>query len=235
MAQIIFGLGSSSGPARIPKGRPGAGRFAPDTRTHQEIKDTNAAVAKAFQAQVVDVVRTMPLKRKNVSTGRLEKAMANNKNRHADLFSWGVGDIDYLDQSIAKYWRMIEYGSAGIYGGGRGMTGQKIYGVWGGSIQGYYTNRWGLQPQAGGPWRTAAVNGKLRGMNAKFARKKKIPPMIIQHEIEPHHYFRTAEETYQPGARWSNEIENILSASVSRALTTNTQPVYVRRAMGNRR
>jgi hypothetical protein len=227
---IVFGVSPSAQPARIPRGQPGAGQFTSDDRTHAQIRDLNANVAKAFQAHVIETYQAMPLKRPGVSSGRLEKALANPENRTYSTFGWGVGNIDYLDRSEAKYWRMIEEGSAGIYGGGRGMIGQKIYGVWGGSIQGYYENRWGLQPRAGGPWRTAAENGKLRGMTAKAAKKRKMPAMIVQHEIEPHHYFRDADETYAPTAVWAAGIEDILRGALGRELTVNTQPVHVRRA-----
>lgn len=236
--ELAMKLGAAEGavgPARIPKGQPGAGTFTFDTRTHREIRDLNASAAKTFQAHLVETYQATPLKRPGVSSGRLEKALANPDNRFDGLFGWGVGDVKYLNGSVAKYWRMIEEGSADIYAHGTGMIDKKIYGVWGGSIAGYYTGRWGEVPMAGGPWRNAAEDGKLRGFNKKFAKKKKIPAMIITQEIQPHHYFRTANRTFRPTAEWAYQVEEILSVAFHRALTVNTQPIYVRRAMSSRR
>ena len=125
-------------------------------------------LAQEAQANVVSNIESSVTRRK-VSTGRLARVTADPKNRYADQFGFGVGVVDFLDKSMAKYWRSFEEGPAKAWAdtpGGRGsMVGMQLRGRFGGTISGWSETRTpGPQPQplADKPW--GAAGGKLRWM-----------------------------------------------------------------------
>jgi hypothetical protein len=89
----------------------------------KEMVAINRARAAEFQANVVQNIKERTL-RKTASTGRLIEVTASKKNvsfanakggQTFSTFGWYVGMTDYLDHSIAKYWRTIEEGSKAVW------------------------------------------------------------------------------------------------------------------------
>lgn len=78
-------------------------------------------------------------------TGRLRSALKNPANRYrvasgtAAQFGQGLMNPEYLDQSVARYWRIIEYGSKVAAPRWIGplvdRNGIPLYGKWGDSLQ----------------------------------------------------------------------------------------------------
>lgn len=134
----VFAVTSESGR------RDERGRFISPEYSVRLMLQANKAAATQVQADVVAFTQER-IKRRAVSTGRLTKVTASAQNAYATEFGWGVGDEDYLDRSVAKYWRQIEQGYSG-------HVGRSIRGFWGGSIAGFYENAWGRVPRGGAPY-----------------------------------------------------------------------------------
>jgi hypothetical protein len=137
------------------------------TSVQREMDRLNRNMARQMQEGVVaDTYRR--LDRPGVSTKRLKRSLSDPKHRQPAAGGYQYGfelfDLKRLDQSEAKYWRLIEYGTREVLGGrwtGRMVDSEGIplFGRWGGSINGYYTNRWGKVPRAGAPF--GGQGGKL--------------------------------------------------------------------------
>jgi len=177
------------------------------TSVQQEIDRLNRTMARNIQQGVVNETYGTLL-RPSVKTNRLRKAYLGPKQIQPAPggFQYGVGVFDpvLLDQSEAKYWRLIEYGTKEVLGGrwtGRMVDSQGIplFGRWGGTIKGYYTNRWGRVPSAGPPWnveggklkvapqsiREAMVrNSTGKAPKAPYRRKHIVPANAIAHNWE---------------------------------------------------
>jgi hypothetical protein len=158
--------------------RDAKGRF---TVIQREWDRVNRRTARNIQQGVVADTYAS-LDRPSVSTRRLRAAyLAPGQVQPAPGgFQYGFGVFDYekLDKSDAKYWRLIEFGTKATLGGrwtGKMVDseGVPLYGRWGGSITGYYTNRWGRVARAGPPWNVEA--GKLR-VAPKSVREQLIRP-----------------------------------------------------------
>lgn len=81
--------------------------------------------SQEYQEQVADYIHSHLLRRED-STGRLEEVTRSEGNRVVNQTHWRVGIPSYLNRSQAKYWRLIEQGSAGLYAGGRGFRGTPL-------------------------------------------------------------------------------------------------------------
>lgn len=158
----------------------------------------NRRLAEQVQVRAVEILEES-IVRPSVSTQRLAKVTADAKNIFvsADGNTWGVGVEDYLDGSVARYWRMIEEGSDRIYGGGTGMFGREIF--WN-PFRGRAQNAWGGSVDdggrhAGGPW--GVSNGKVDAITYSKGRQLEgrfrwYHPIIIGREIAPHRYYAQA-------------------------------------------
>lgn len=130
------------------------------TSAQREIAQVNRAAAEGMQKAAVRYTYEN-LERPNVQTGRLQRALSNpahiSYSGAGPQFGFGVFDQQILDRSQAKYWRSVEYGTKKVFGSrwtGRMVDkdGVPLFGRWGGSIQGMYSNRWGVVPRAGAPF-----------------------------------------------------------------------------------
>lgn len=79
--------------------------------------------------------------RKSVSTGRLLRVTMDPKNvvsarTSEDQFTVGLGNVEWLDRSIARYWRTIEEGSAATWTK-RSFMSLNLQGIWGPNL-GHY-------------------------------------------------------------------------------------------------
>lgn len=137
------------------------------TKAQREIGLRNRELARRMQDNVVKETYGNLL-RPSTSTKRLRKAWMDPGHlfipQGGAQYGFGMFDFELMDRSEAKYWRLIEYGSKDVLGArwtGRMVDSEGIplFGRWGGSIRGFYTNRWGKVPAAGPPW--GATNGKL--------------------------------------------------------------------------
>lgn len=116
-------------------------RTMPWSRVERTLERYSHAMAADLQEMVVDEY-TRTRKRKDVSTGRLDAATLDRRNREVAKNGFSVGLESWLNKSQAKYWRQIEEGT-------RVHVGRHLYGVFGATFSGgYYPgNRW--------PWRNA--------------------------------------------------------------------------------
>lgn len=186
----------------------------------REMHQVNRAGAFAIQNAVIKDTYSR-LDRPNTQTGRLERALSDP--RHVGQlpgfsgFQHGftVFNPEILDRSQAKYWRAIEFGSAAVFGAkwrGRMVDkdGIPLFGSWGGTVKGFYTNRWGTVARAGAPFTRYGANssGKLRPLPQKVReaminsdptqrrlRKPPKAPYRSKH-IEPKHAMERAFERY---------------------------------------
>lgn len=117
-----------------------AGRF---TSAQAALYQQNRELAMTLQYQVARRIQN-DLKRPGVSTGRLVRATMDPQNRVSDRFYMGVGNERFLNNSIAKYWRTIEEGSAATWTK-RKFTSLPLQGFWG-------TNLSGFNQGPSGPW-----------------------------------------------------------------------------------
>lgn len=141
----------------------------------KEIGIRNRQIARNLQEETVKLTYSRLL-RPSVSTDRLRKALsdpgeirfgATGKTGDAQ-YGFGVYDTSRggsLDRSRAKYWRIIEYGSAtaapNYLGALVDRQGIPLFGRWGGTISGFSAGR----PIGGPPW--VAAGGKLRPFSAQ--------------------------------------------------------------------
>lgn len=77
-------------------------------------------------------------RRPKVSTGRLDEATLDERNRRIDKGGFGIGLPTYLNRSQAKYWRQIEYGTS-VH------RGRYLYGMFGATLTGSYSKRGNAQ------------------------------------------------------------------------------------------
>lgn len=117
---------------RVPKGYPGAGQF---TRGYAPARTADEALNR-IQSQFNRYATTMAddvaayyddHRRRSGATGRLQRATLDPRNRIVTRTSLDVGIPDFLDNSVAKYWRTIEEGSAVTMP--TNWLGRKIYGA----------------------------------------------------------------------------------------------------------
>lgn len=155
--------------------------------------------------------------RRGVSSGRLKGAILDPKNRMVTPFVMGVGRMDWLDKSQAKYWRGIEVGTDQFVG-----NFIKAGWLWGGSLSGHYggTSRFGPYPLADQPFSRSMPgrgDGRVRPMSkatayrflaAQGMRKRdaymtvrSMKPVEIKRAIHAHWMFREAWREFDAEAK----------------------------------
>lgn len=214
---------STGGRVRVPAGatyaKPGSFASGGTPEFRRALRDINRRRAKELQADVVDNVRR-GIQRRTVSSGRLAAVTGDPRNATWDDFGYGVGDIDFLDRSIAKYWRQIEQGY-------EGHVGRTIHGFWGGSI----TRISGDRVYAGAPWYRhgsrrsdmfiPATGFREQGRFAKFGANddeetaaRSVPNFArtttIKNPIEAHYDYRDAKRSFEPGRRGVEDVTDLL-------------------------
>lgn len=180
---------------------------------YAELVRANQRMAERVQGFAVQNLVQNPWRRPNVTTGRLIRVTADPRNRFvaADGTGWAVGVRSYLDNSVAKYWRTIEEGSAATWPGG--MRGLRIYGRWGGNVSGWYTNRWGPQPKATGPWSPRdGGRGKLRGINHAVSEARGLSFVTVKREIQGIQYYSRAWDQAEVNAVSRKQVRDLLRA-----------------------
>lgn len=161
------------------------------TSAQAGMRAKNERLADRIQARVVANIQER-IQRRAVSSNRLVKVTADRKNRYADQFRIEVGIEDFLNHSIAKYWRTIEEGSAVVWadtpGGRSQFRGMKLRGYFGGTLSGMYENAWGMVPRGGSP-----ITWIGQGSGGKFIPNKKARSRgKVKKEIDPMHAYRDA-------------------------------------------
>lgn len=147
-----------------------------------------------MQGEVLARIRNNTL-RKAVSTGRLLRVTADPKNVVAvrtaeDQFTVGLGNVDFLNSSIAKYWRTIEEGSAATWTK-RSFLSLPLQGIWGPNLGEYY--------RPSNPW-VGLGNGDNVGSRGgemyhpfrigRGGGPSPLPVFRPKHEIRPQHAYR---------------------------------------------
>lgn len=117
------------------------------------------SVAKAAKASQV---------RPGVSSGRLQSALLDRRNRFASKEGYGVGKPEFLDQSQAKYYRQIDQGYSG-------HVGREIRGLFGSSLTGEFGgfSPFGPYPIAGPVFTGIGAKGQRGGRLLPFGYSKK--------------------------------------------------------------
>lgn len=77
-------------------------------------RQRNGEMAVRVQAAVLSQIQER-IERRAASSGRLLRVTAASENAQYDTWSIGVGNVPFLDSSIAKYWRTFEQGSLGLW------------------------------------------------------------------------------------------------------------------------
>ena len=139
------------------------------SRVEEIMQRYYAQMASELQAMVVEESQKSR-ERPNVSSGRMDAATLDERNRILDKGGFGVGVASFLDKSQAKYWRQIEEGFGG-------HVGRQVYGIFGATLTGR------LRPGRRFPsWRNASagpgwsfVGGSTGG---SFMPKKALPAAV---------------------------------------------------------
>lgn len=161
-----------------------------------EVYTANERLALKLQKLVAQSLR-QSLVRPRTSTGMLERALLNQRNRIVTNAGFGVGIPSYLDDSAAKYWEQIDVGSTA-------HLGQKMKGLWGDTIayrgpdyiKGDPTSQRDIVGDVT-PFGAGAGQGfrPFSASSAKQALRDAGHPTkgysgVIKKAIEPHEYFR---------------------------------------------
>lgn len=170
-------------------------------------------------------------KRPGVSSGRLEAVTAMDWNRIASAYYIGIGNIKKLDNSVAKYWRTIEEGSAATWKK-RSFRSLELTGVFGATLAG--------PRRAGGPFSLPQRNPRVKGKfvpirpdwkGTAWFGKTPLRPFNPRHEIEPKHAYRRVydEGHFTMGAVHAarNHIRRIMAGSGAIIAGTDFKPPAV--------
>jgi hypothetical protein len=219
----VPGADPGGGRGRYPAGAPGGvgGQFYTLYQTpdfFRQLRATNALRARELQAEVLENMEQSILRRQ-VSSGRLQHVTASPQNRASDDFGYAVGRVDYLDQSMAKYWRQIEEGYTG-------HVGRELTGLWGASINRITSTR----VYAGKPYYPHKANRRtdmfinvgpstrLR-MGGRFAtaedlgggnKQNFLGTTTIKEPIQPHLDYANAFRSYRPGQKSLDDIMDLV-------------------------
>lgn len=197
------------------------GQFVPNVQ--RDVAVIGADLAKGLAESIAAAAKESML-RPGVSTGRLQKAILDRRNRIGTQFGYGVGRPEFLDRSEAKYWRQIDQGYTG-------HLGREIRGVFGGSLTGALggQSRYGLYPIAGAPFTAIGqgAGGRLlplgkRDAYAKLAGARRLGKRrgnvavrgVIEQPIEPQEYFRRGWEDFNPASRTTAAVKAVLQRNL---------------------
>lgn len=209
------------------EGRTPLGRFPPGINNafREQMAAANKQLAREMQSYAVEEVEKLVDRspRKQVSTGRLRAVTGDSRNATWGDSHYGVGVVDFLDKSIARYWRQIEEGF-------EGHVGRELYGFWGGSITRVVNGPDGSRTYAGKPWHRHSprrsdmfipATGRFR-QEGKFARYgaddeeggRNVPNFAkrttIKNPIMGQRYYATAKQRFNPGQRSVDEVMRVL-------------------------
>lgn len=163
--------------SETPNLRGDRGRFT--SEGVQELMNRNRVLAETLRAQVGRRIENRVAfgKRAAASSGRLLAVSVSGKNQQVGRWHVGVGDIDYLDRSTAKYWRTFEEGSAAVWR--RPFIGTQLVVVPGRAAE--------LGPGAPSPHGTNLRTAR-GGIGFKNTRKSDL--FVVKREIAPSHIYR---------------------------------------------
>lgn len=150
------------------------------------MRERNGRFAERYQAQVVHNMEAKIAggKRAAASSGRLLRVTADPENAQYDTFRIGVGDRQFLNNSIARYWRTFEEGSAAVWK--HPFTGTQLMPK---------TGKSGDEEGSSRPPYPVA-HGKIPGIRTTSAS---LPWMdgkkfVVKHEIAPANVYRDATQ-----------------------------------------
>lgn len=205
--------------------RDAGGRFLSMSDVRAEFRAANLHMARTVQSYVVENVASS-IQRRNVSSGRLVAVTASPENVEVDDFHFGVGVENFLNRSMAKYWRTIEEGSAEAWadtpGGRSSFVGMELKGFWGGSIGRVTADRvWAARPWSRHSARrvdmfiptspTFNFRGKYTGTGGTRGAPNFAKATTVKNEIQPHHDYAEAAAQADLGPRALAEVNAILS------------------------
>lgn len=174
-----------------------------------EARRINEELAREMQQHVVEIVSSF---NRRPSTGRLERAMRDERNIFVadNGQSWGFGNPAVLNRSIARYWRTIDEGSAATFKSG-GFAGTAIYPMVFPNrvpLTGYLAWYTGVTPDNKFAGRAGAPRprGKIRAVPKATGQRFELEfpgyePIIVKNEIQPHNYFGRALQEMLPRIR----------------------------------
>lgn len=162
------------------------------TSAQKQLYAQNRALAISIQQQVARFIDANIIRQK-VKSGRLVNATLHPKNATFGYDHVGVGNEDYLNKSIAKYWRTIEEGSAATWTK-RSFLSLELQGIWGLNVR---EGRWNTSA-AGNEWSSLGGTAeKSRGhtgarqemyqplRRGRHGRPSGLPIFHPGHEIRP--------------------------------------------------
>lgn len=196
---VVFQTAGNPGLLRLVRGGPSV-----FTQYQSEMIRANQAWLDEMRGAVLENIQSRLL-RPAVSTGRLLKVTGDKGNEIFDqtnrIFGFSFGIPRFLAGSISKYWRTVEEGSEVVWS--HPFVGMPIPGLWGGTISGFYANRWGNVARAGAPFTQAGrgSGGKLRALGAQ-QRAAILDPPKVRHEIPPMRAYADAWNEHVNGRRF---------------------------------
>lgn len=148
------------------------------------LERANARMADELQLLLVEALQEGRVQeRKGASTGRLEAALLDPRNRQVSGRRFGVGRVSFLNRSQAKYWRQIDQGSR-VH-----LFQENFYGSWlspGGQAIGHTRGRRSDRFVSAG---SAGANKSLTGRG------------VITNPIVEQQYFERAWRKFNPRNR----------------------------------
>lgn len=175
------------------------GRFLPDMQRY--VSAANKRLAAELQQAMADQLEETRV-RSEITTGRLKRALLDPRNARADQHGFAVGDVDYLDNSEAKYWRAIEQGTTHF-------VGKELKGVWGPTADGPYS-----------PFGRRTKHETFIPMGLTYARqtlraagydKDEIRVRgVIEEPIHPHRYMERAWEGFDMHVRSAQMVRDVI-------------------------
>jgi len=175
------------------------GRFLPAVQRH--VAETNRRLARELADDMADRLQAS-LVRDEASTGRLKRAILDPRNRSADQFGFGVGDVDFLDNSEAKYWRAIEQGTTHF-------VGRKLTGVWG-DMGGSEFSPFGPRTAHERLYPMGPVAARMLLRSAGYDRSELNVRGVIEEPIHAHRYMQGAWENFDMHVRAAQLFREIL-------------------------
>lgn len=136
--------------------------------------------------------------RKSVTTGRLVRVTADTKNvvserTSEDQFTVGLGNEEFLNKSMAKYWRTIEEGSA-VTWTKRPFTSLPLQGFWGHSLGPYRTGPSGPWVSVNTPYSKAGGGMYTPFRIGRGGKPSGLPIYNPGHDIRPMHAYKGVAE-----------------------------------------